>query len=190
MLGEKANIRREIRALVAQMTEADKLSQSLCICEQVKAMGEWQSADDVLLYAALPDEVSLSALISEALASGKRVWLPVVDGDDLRIRQYKEGMTEVSAGFQIEEPTADAPELLPSDYSQLSLAIIPGRAFTPDGTRLGRGKGYYDRFLAHYAGTTIGVAFSCQIFSSLPIDPWDRPLNKVIVSSPQTPQTK
>ena len=63
---EKANIRREIRALVAQMTEADKLSQSLCICEQVKAMGEWQSADDVLLYAALPDEVSLSALFSDA----------------------------------------------------------------------------------------------------------------------------
>lgn len=187
---EKANIRREIRALVAQMTEADKLSQSLCICEQVKAMGEWQRADDVLLYAALPDEVSLSALFSDALASGKRVWLPVVDGDDLRIRQYKEGMTEVSAGFHIEEPTADAPELLPSDYSQISLAIIPGRAFTPDGDRLGRGKGYYDRFLAHYAGTTIGVAFSCQIFSSLPIGPWDRPLNKVIVSSPQTPHTK
>ena len=190
MLGEKANIRREIRALVAQMTEADKLSQSLCICEQVKAMGEWQRAGDVLLYAALPDEVSLSALISDALASGKRVWLPVVDGDDLRIRQYKEGMTEVSAGFHIEEPTADAPELLPSDYSQISLAIIPGRAFTPDGDRLGRGKGYYDRFLAHYAGTTIGVAFSCQICNTLPIDPWDRPLNKVIVSSPQTPQTK
>ena len=184
---EKTNIRREIRALVAQMTEADKLSQSLCICEQVKAMGEWQSADDVLLYAALPDEVSLSALIIDALASGKRVWLPVVDGDDLRIRQYKEGMTEVSAGFHIEEPTADAPELLPSDYSQISLAIIPGRAFTPDGTRLGRGKGYYDRFLAHYIGTTIGVAFSCQICNTLPIDPWDRPLNKVIVPSPKLP---
>ena len=184
MLGEKANIRREIRALVAQMTEADRLSQSVCICEQVKAMGEWQDADDVLLYAALPDEVSLSALISNALASGKRVWLPVVDGDNLRIRQYKDGMTEMSAGFHIEEPTPDAPELLPSAYSQISLAIIPGRAFTPDGDRLGRGKGYYDRFLALYHGTTIGVAFSCQIYSSLPTDPWDRPLNKMIAPFP------
>ena len=184
MIVEKDNIRREIRALVAQMTEAEKLSQSLCICEQVKAMGEWQDADDVLLYAALPDEVSLSALISNALANGKRVWLPVVDGDNLRIRQYKDGMTEMSAGFHIEEPTPDAPELLPSAYSQISLAIIPGRAFTPDGDRLGRGKGYYDRFLVLYHGTTIGVAFSCQIYSSLPTDPWDRPLNKMIAPFP------
>ena len=62
---EKTNIRREIRALVAQMTEADKLSQSLCICEQIKAIGEWQSAEDVSLDAAFTDEVRIPAVVME-----------------------------------------------------------------------------------------------------------------------------
>lgn len=162
------------------MTEAERMSQSLCICKQIAESEEWAAASDVLLYAAMSDEVSLSSLFDDALAKGKTIWLPVVDGDNLLIRRYQKGMTEKTGVFQIEEPTAEAAELSPMQYSQLSLAIIPGRAFTEAGDRLGRGKGYYDRFLSNYKGTTIGVGFSCQMYATLPTDPWDRRLDKII----------
>lgn len=176
----KQTLRKDIRHKIAQMTEAEKMSQSLCICQQIEATIEWQQAYDVMLYAALADEVSLSRLIADACARGKRVWLPVVDGDNLIIRRYQDGKTAISDSFHIEEPTADAPELEPGKYDRLALAIIPGRAFTRDGVRLGRGKGYYDRFLAHYQGLTIGVGFSCQICDTLPADKWDKKVDRVV----------
>lgn len=177
---DKKTIRKEIRNRIAQMTEAQRVSQSLCICEKVEATAEWQSASDVLLYAAMPDEVALTHLFESALSSGKTIWLPVVDGDTLRIRQYIKGKTEISEGFHIEEPASDAPELLPDAFSRIGLAIIPGRAFTLKGERLGRGKGFYDRFLTLYSGTTIGVGFACQIVDEIPVDPWDKQLSSVL----------
>ena len=96
-------------------------------------------------------------------------------------QKYVEGKLAVSEGFHIVEPTDDAPELLPSDFNKIDLAIIPGRAFTMDGDRMGRGKGYYDRFLAQTTCTTFGVGFSCQLVDSLPVDEWDRKMSKVFV---------
>ena len=163
------------------MTEAQKELQSLSVCENIIATLEWSDAKDVLLYAALPDELDLTVLLTSALTFGKTIWLPVVDGDNLRIRKYVEGKLTVSEGFHIVEPTDDAPELLPSDFGQIDLAIIPGRAFTIEGDRMGRGKGYYDRFLAQTSCTTFGVGFSCQLVDSLPVDEWDRKMSKVFV---------
>ena len=164
------------------MTEAQKASQSLCVCEKIIAMQEWEEATDVLLYAALPDEVDLSSLFVSALSQRKTIWLPVVDGDVLRIRKYVEGKLTVSEGFHIIEPTPEAEELTQENYSRIDLAIVPGRAFTLDGDRMGRGKGYYDKFLAFTSCKTYGVAFSCQIVAALPVEEWEKKLDKVIVS--------
>lgn len=177
----KRELRKAIKEKINAMTEAQKELQSLSVCENIIATPEWNDAKDVLLYAALPDELDLTALLTSALTSGKTIWLPVVDGDNLRIRKYVEGKLAVSEGFHIVEPTDDAPELLPSDFNQIDLAIIPGRAFTMDGDRMGRGKGYYDRFLAQTTCTTFGVGFSCQLVDSLPVDEWDRKMSKVFV---------
>lgn len=163
------------------MTEAEKLSQSLCVCNQIIESQEWKLANDVLLYSALPDEISLSALQEDALANGKTVWLPVVDGESMRIHQYIKGKTQVGSRFMIEEPTAETPELKPEEYEQIHLAVIPGRAFSMEGDRLGRGKGYYDRFLAKYNGQTFGAAFDCQMYEIVPTDEWDKKLDKVFV---------
>lgn len=163
------------------MTEAEKMSQSLCVCNRIIESQEWKSAKDVLLYSALPDEISLSVLQEDALANGKTVWLPVVDGESMRIHQYVEGKTQVGGKFMIEEPIDETPQLKPEEYVRISLAVIPGRVFSMDGDRLGRGKGYYDRFLAMYKGLTFGAAFDCQIYETVPTDEWDKKLDKVFV---------
>ena len=107
----------------------------------------------MLLYEALPDEVDLGLLLQDAQDSGKRVLMP--------------------------QPSADAPSLETSQLEQVDLAIIPGRAFTQEGARMGRGKGYYDRLIPSLHCPKWGVAFGCQLVKKIPTDEWDQPLDKV-----------
>lgn len=136
------------------MTETQKMSQSLCVCRKIINTAEWQSCKNILLYEPLSDEVSLSLLFEEAKAMGIQVWMPT-NG-------------------------ADAEMLSDIVLRKIDLAIIPGRAFTVDGYRLGRGKGYYDRLIPRLSCKTIGVAFDCQIFDTLPVDDWDVRLDMVL----------
>ncbi|MCF0179500.1 MAG: 5-formyltetrahydrofolate cyclo-ligase [Bacteroidales bacterium] len=178
----KQEIRKEIRRKINEMTEAQKVSQSLCVCEKILATQDWKDAKDVLLYYALPDEVNLSLLFDSALIQKKTIWLPVVDGDILKIRKYVEGKVSQSEQFHIFEPTIETEELTQDNYSRIDLAIVPGRAFSLNGNRMGRGKGYYDKFLALSSCATFGVAFSCQILDTVPMEEWDKKMDKVIIS--------
>ena len=67
-----------------------------------------------------------------------------------------------------------------TDLAQIDLALIPGLAFDAQGHRLGRGKGYYDRFLAAFTGTTIGVCFDFQKVAEVPVDAHDIAVNRVV----------
>ena len=68
-----------------------------------------------------------------------------------------------------------------TDYAAIDLAVIPGVAFTPDGRRLGRGRGYYDRLLARFARAyTIGLAFPFQLLEDIPTEPHDIKLNEIL----------
>lgn len=179
----KRTIRKEIRERIAQMTETERISQSFSVCKKIVGLQEWQQSSDVMLYAAMSDELSLSLLFDDALSNGKTVWLPVVDGENLIIRQYIEGKTTKDGVFAIEEPTEDAPELPISEENAISLMIVPGRAFTLSGDRLGRGKGYYDRLFAqeNFAHCKkIGVAYRCQIYDSIPTDSWDTRMDLIV----------
>lgn len=62
-----------------------------------------------------------------------------------------------------------------------SIILVPGRAFTVDGVRLGRGSGFYDRLLekSEYI-VAIGVAFACQIVSGIPEELWDKRVDMVV----------
>ena len=76
------------------------------------------------------------------------------------------------------EPTGDPF----TDYAAIDLAVIPGVAFTPDGRRLGRGRGYYDRLLAHFPQSPylIGLCWPFQLLADLPTEPHDLTMHAVI----------
>lgn len=149
----KKELREQIKAKVARMRASDKENESLFVCLQIIGTAEWQQAETVLLYEALPDEVDLGLLLQDAQDSGKQVLMP--------------------------QPSADAPALETSLLEQVDLAIIPGRAFTQEGARMGRGKGYYDRLIPSLHCPKWGVAFGCQLVKEIPTDEWDQPLDKV-----------
>ncbi len=65
-----------------------------------------------------------------------------------------------------------------------SIILVPGRAFTRDGQRIGRWSGYYDKLITLYPNSqTIGICFDCQIFEKLPEDNWDKRMDKVVFPS-------
>lgn len=79
--------------------------------------------------------------------------------------------------FGIMEPSGE----LFTDYSRITLAVVPGMAFDSHGHRLGRGKGYYDRFLPLLPQAyKIGVCFPFQLVDDVPIEPTDVVMDEVV----------
>ena len=196
----KQELRQEIRRRKAACSLEERAALSALVTARLLQHPHWTSAQTVLLYHSLPDEVNTHDLIRQACAEGKRVLLPAVVGDDLELRELPQPSAlspQPSAlspqspslregAFHILEPTGP----LFTDYDAIDLAVIPGVAFTPDGRRLGRGRGYYDRLLArlniHHSTTgpacayTIGLAFPFQLLEDIPTEPHDIKLNEIL----------
>lgn len=148
------------------------------IWEAVELSGEFAAARTVLVYMDIEGEVPTREFI--ARWSGiKRIVLPLVtEGDDLVMKEYDP--EKLHPGFKgIMEPSDNAPDVSPDE---INLALIPGIAFTRDGARLGRGGGYYDRLIPRLNCPCWGLSYSCRIVESLPVDPWDGVLDRVITS--------
>ena len=142
-------------------------------------------ARTILAYYSLPDEVNTHQLIDELLADGKTVLLPTVIGEgEMEWHVYSSVSALKNGAFGIGESEGE----LYSDFSQETsssekqmIALVPGVAFDAAGRRLGRGKGYYDRFLAaHPYIYKIGVCFDFQKVPEVPADEQDVPVDEVI----------
>ena len=176
---EKKDLRKIIRERKKAYTKEQLDSMSVDICKGLMMDGAWRAAGIVLLYHALPDEVSTDMLIHSAEMMDKVILLPVVVGDDLELRIY-EGPSSLKVGaYGIMEPVG--PIFPESEYDRIDLAIIPGMAFDPYGNRLGRGKGYYDRLLPRLGNALrIGVCFPFQKVDSVPSEAHDIKVNDVV----------
>lgn len=174
----KAELRKKIKDRIMQMSAEQRDAASAGICLEIIGSTEWKEAESVWLYAALPDEVDLRVLFEDAERCGKKILLPVVESDALTIKFYDPQHIVSNGRYNINEPSSHCSSL--SNLDEIDLAIIPGRAFTRDGLRMGRGKGYYDRTLTSIRCPKWGVAFNCQIVEELPTDPWDIRLDRVI----------
>lgn len=132
----------------------------------------------IMLYSALPDEVPTQILMDELVAQGKMVLLPrVISDTDMELHRYTGKQDMQTGAYGIQEPTGE----LFTDYNAIDVAIVPGMAFDTDGHRLGRGKGYYDRFLTRIPYIyKIGLCFSWQIVDSIPCDKHDVVMDEVI----------
>lgn len=173
----KQEIRQEIRRRKAACSQEERALLSREVIAKLTASPCWQQAQVILLYHSLPDEVCTHDLISQACNEGKRVLLPVVVGDDLELHEYQGEGSLVEGAFRIQEPTGS----LFTNYQAIDLAVIPGVAFTADGQRLGRGRGYYDRLLSRLPDVhKVGICWPFQLISSLPAEPHDLPMDAII----------
>lgn len=127
-----------------------------------------------MLYYSLPDEVQTHTFI-ERWSREKKIVLPVVRGSELDLYLYR-GTDDLQKGsFGISEPTGQQWE----ELSAIGLALVPGVAFDTAGNRLGRGKGYYDRFLPRLQAHKIGICFGFQVMDEILVDAFDQPMDEV-----------
>ncbi|MEE8359634.1 MAG: 5-formyltetrahydrofolate cyclo-ligase, partial [Candidatus Omnitrophota bacterium] len=151
------------------------------IKEKLSSLPEFKEAKTIGFYVSLASEVDTETLIDDALRSGKTVVAPVMDGNDLRFHRIKDRKADLAEGpCGILQPDTSCEKPFPND--QIDLVIVPGVAFSKEGARLGKGRGFYDRFLKDLPRRVkkIGLAYDLQIIQDLPITPQDVPVDKVI----------
>ncbi len=172
----KHELRKNVRERVATLSKEQRRTASHHIFEQVAALPDFVEAQVVAIYAALPDEPYSHDFINK-WHGHKRIVLPRVEGAVMRFYDYSpEGMH--CGSFGITEPQG----LEPCPPEDIDLMIVPGVAFTPDGKRMGRGKGFYDKYIsqASFRAHTIGVCFKEQILDEIPTSPHDKNVKNVI----------
>ena len=171
---DKKALRAQIKALKKQYTPEQLLEQSAHILAKLECHPDFVHADRVMLYSALPDEVQTQAFL-EKWHLRKTIILPTVVGDDIIPVEYGKDTAFAVGDFNILEPQN-------TPYTgDFDLIIVPGVAFDRQGNRIGRGKGYYDRFLKqHLSVKRIGICFDFQLVDEVPTEPFDIRMDEVI----------
>ncbi len=170
----KKAVRQQIRERLEAIPADEREQRSAAVCRLLCQQEEYRRAEILMLFLSMTYEVDTQQLVQQAWADIKRVLAPRVSWDQRRmlpieIKSLASGLVEGYMG--IREPIEGPP--LP--LSEIDLVIVPGLGFDEEGNRLGRGRGFYDRFLSHpnFHGVSCAVAFEEQVFESIPVDPAD-----------------
>ena len=174
---EKGKLRKEIRLLKEQFSSEELTAMSETTIQKLKCSLRFQSATAVMLYYSLPDEVDTHHFINE-IATEKNVVLPVVvDNEHIELRMFHNAGEMKYGAYDIMEPTGEVFDR----YEEIDVAVIPGMAFDDNCHRLGRGKGYYDRFLKKIPDAyKIGICFNFQKVENVPSSEYDVNMDEVI----------
>ena len=177
---DKKELRQYIRSAKKQHTPEELREQSEWILRKLASHPLFLLSQTVMLYASLPDEVQTLPFI-ETWRHRKRIILPTVVGDDIIPVELADDTVFAEGDFHIPEPQNHP-------YSgNFDLIIVPGMAFDKEGHRLGRGRGYYDRFLAKHPQTpTIGICFDFQLLPEVPSESHDRQIDEILTLPPIT----
>jgi 5-formyltetrahydrofolate cyclo-ligase len=167
---DKSIIRRQLRDKLLAITDADRQTKSLAATAFLAASPEFAAARIVMLYLSTAMEMDTAPLALRCWQSGKTVVVPKVSWDQRRmlpveINSLQTRMT--TSGPGVREPIGGQPMPL----NLIDLVIVPGVGFTEKGHRIGRGMGFYDRFLAQpdFIGVSCGMGFEDQIVPELPV---------------------
>jgi len=179
----KEKLRREMRARLREMDPATHAEASLVICQVAANLPAFLKSRCVALFAPLPSEPDIHPLIEEAWAQGKRVVLPLMikhgSIPELDWHEVTSWDDVVILGpFGLREPDPLRCPRVPQ--AELDCVFVPGLAFDHEGFRLGRGGGFYDRFLSTATMPSIGLFFQRQKVERVPREAHDQRLRSVI----------
>jgi 5-formyltetrahydrofolate cyclo-ligase len=177
---QKAALRKEVRAKLKNISPAARAAASAQLCARLKEQPFWKNAASVLFFAPLPDELDVWPLLEETAAGGKLAVLPcfVPADQSYAARRVQNPRSEIVLGqFGIREPKSCCAKM---DLRRLDLILVPGVAFDLRGSRLGRGRAFYDRLLLERPGLKCGVAFDEQIAGEVPAGPHDQRMDFIL----------
>jgi 5-formyltetrahydrofolate cyclo-ligase len=174
----KARLRKAVRASRDALPAGERAAMSGLAAARLLDLIYRAGPRLVMLFASFGSEIDTQGLIEALDRVGRRLALPVVAGMDLRAVLYRPGDSVETARYGAVEPRA-AEEVLPR---AIDVVVVPGLAFDRQGYRVGYGRGYYDRFLAHTRpdARRIGFAFSAQTVPHVPHGPSDYPVDSLV----------
>ena len=177
---EKKQLRRTMRTLEGGLSARYKAESSRLIAAHLLAMPEYQAAKTVFCFVGTSREIDTQTILEHALASGKRLCVPLcVEKGIMELRQITNLSQLAPGAYGILEPSSDTPVILVDD---VDFAIHPCTTCNHAGQRLGKGGGYYDRFLSHYRGGTVLLCREKLIREEIPVEPHDYPIPWVLTA--------
>lgn len=171
--GSKVEARKSSRVRLQRTPVGADASSSLC-AHLRRFLDSRPHIQLVAGFQAMGQEPDLTPLHLD----GRSWCFPRMRGDTFEFARPQAGCSPGPWGFA--EPAPDDP-IVPLD--SLGLVLVPGVAFGWQGQRLGRGRGHYDRVLRDVSGVRVGVGWAAQVEASLPMDPWDIPMDAVVTEA-------
>ncbi len=188
MSTEKDEIRskyREIRNSIPAGTQALK---SVAIWKYFFGLEEYKNAKTIMIYSDIKSEVKTNVFAQRIISDGKRVVLPVTDGERGEILPYSiTDTSQLKAGsYGIMEPNLRFTEdgtVKAVSKDEIDIVMVPGIVFDMFGDRIGYGGGYYDKFLQDFKGIKVGVTYSECMCYSVPAEENDVKMDMLITEA-------
>ncbi len=180
----KRDLRVLFKAIRESIGEEERAKKSAKIFANLKARGEYNSANTVFIYVSCGSEAETHEMLEKIVESGKKVLIPFTDKNEKKMKAvvFERFDRLKKNDMGILEPSAE--EIKPVDASEIDLVITPGLAFDKQGFRLGYGGGYYDKFFDSAGDNEmykVGICFFEQMSEfALPKGEHDVPVDCVI----------
>lgn len=172
---DKGQLRKSLREKIASLTPDEKREQSASVLALIKECKLPEGA--VCVYKALPSEVNTDGII-EYFLKNRQVYLPVVEGDDIMLVRIDADTEYEKGAWNISEPIGE--RLKPEEVNP-ALTVTPLLGADESLMRLGKGKGFYDRYFQKVNTYKIGIAFREQLVKEVPCDIWDKQLDMLVL---------
>jgi len=178
LTAEKQELRRQVREMRRRQDGNILRRDSEALCVRLLELPELQRARWVFCYVSCKGEVETHGLLKTLLARGKRVAVPRCGANGAMDCVEIHALEELRPGSMgIPEPS---PEAAAVPVREIDFAVVPALACGEDGSRLGQGGGYYDRFLEQYTGPFAAVCLETFLFPTVPVEAHDRKMKLIV----------
>ncbi len=173
-MSSKDELRKIVKDKLNFLTDEEKENKSKEIFNEVLSHDKYKSAKTVFCFLSDFNEPYTIDFIKKAIRQGKTVYVPKIDGENMTAVEIDFDTEFWYNKFGILEPKTG------KEGNSFDFTVVPMIAFDSELNRLGRGKGYYDRFLSKHKTYKCGVAFDCQMVEKIESESTDVKLDVVI----------
>lgn len=178
---EKRRVRRELKETAARFPECYVTEASRAVCDTILRSEEYKAASVIFGYLSFHNEISVDAVLETALREGKRVAVPwIVSRTEMKAAML-DSLSDLPLdcyGIRtVREPAT------PVRPEEIGLILVPGAGFSLNGCRMGRGAGFYDRFLVKTSGFRLGITCEALLRETIPVDSYDRKVEALVTET-------
>ncbi len=179
---EKRLLRRQVRERLKEIAPEEWRRIGDAVCQRLLRSPEYRAAEGVFCFVGFGAEVDTRPFLRRVPADGKRLYVPRCrpGGEMDAVEIGAEGDLSERGPFGIPEPPVSCPA---AKIEEIDLAVVPCLAADAQGGRLGRGGGYYDRFLARFGGMTVLLCPDEAVLPAVPREEWDQKCARLITQS-------